>query len=326
MLFGTISLTASPAFAGGTNIPPGKIKSEEVIHSMPLVPTVQHAGKGARSSRPNTRNLQYRGGSVERAQKIYLVFWGSQWSNDPNGEASYLQNFYNGLYGAQDTWSTSTVQYCQGASYGSTSCSSSASFISHPGSSPLAGVWFDNGAAAPSSPTQNNLAGEAVNAAGHFGNTSSASNTNVQYVVATAHGNNMNGFATQWCAWHSSASSNYGSIAYTNLPYIPDAGYSCGANFVNAGVAGALDGVSIVGGHEYVETVTDPFPNSGWLDRNGEENADKCIWISPGTSGGAANLTLSTGTFAVQSLWSNNFNGGNGGCAIYYASASNQHG
>jgi serine protease len=106
-------------------------------------------------------------------------------------------------------------------------------------------------------------------------------------------------------------------LAYTNLPYIPDAGASCGANFVNK-TGGSLDGVTIVEGHEYAETVTDPYPSSGWLDANGAENGDKCAWISSGKQGAAANITLTTGSFAVQSLWSNSFNSNAGGCVISY--------
>ena len=128
-------------------------------------------------------------------------------------------------------------------------------------------------------------------------------------------GISISGFGTQFCAWHSSTSSSYGTLAYTNLPYITDAGASCGQNFVNGGSAGLLDGVSIVGGHEYGETVSDPFPNSGWLDGSGRENGDKCAWISSG-QGASANITLPTGTFAVQSLWSNLANGDAGGCVI----------
>jgi serine protease len=74
-------------------------------------------------------------------------------------------------------------------------------------------------------------------------------------------------------------SSSSGNIAYTNLPYITDAGASCGANFNNLGPKA---GITILGGHEMAETITDQFPNGGWLDRNDEENADKCAWISSG--------------------------------------------
>jgi serine protease len=188
----------------------------------------------------------------------------------------------------------------------------------------LKGTWSDNGNPLPSTITQNALASEAAASAAHFGNTTAASNADAQYIISTPTGHSTSGFGTQFCAWHSSTSSSYGTLAYTNFPYQTDAGASCGQNFVNGGSAGLLDGVSIVGGHEYGETVSDPFPNSGWLDGSGRENGDKCAWISSG-QGASANITLPTGTFAVQSLWSNNFNSNAGGCVIYYASATNQH-
>jgi len=139
----------------------------------------------------------------------------------------------------------------------------------------------------------------------------------VQYVIATAHNNNASGFGTQYCAWHSSTSSTYGNIAYTNLPYITDAGGSCGANFVNGGTAGTTDGITIVEGHELAETITDQFPNGGWLDGSGEENGDKCAWISSG-QGASANVPMGNATFPVQSLWSNAFNNNSGGCVLSY--------
>ncbi len=269
-----------------------------------------HGGKPARpGSASSTTNLYYHGGNagtgVELTPKVYVVFWGSQWTNnDPSGEAAYLQGFLGGLYGAQDTWSTSTTQYCQNVPSGTINCASvpSAQLVTHPAATPLAGVWFDNGSSAPARPKQSQLASEAARAAAHFGNTTQAANANVQYVVATAHGNNASGFGVQYCAWHSWVSSAYGNIAFTNLPYITDAGASCGAGFVN-GNSGALDGVSIVAGHEYAETVTDQYPSKGWLDGSGAENGDKCAWISSG-QGAAGNISLATGSFAVQSLWS----------------------
>jgi serine protease len=102
-------------------------------------------------------------------------------------------------------------------------------------------------------------------------------------------------------------------LSYTDFPYIPDAGGSCGQNFVNSGSAGTLDGVSIVGGHEFAESETDPNPPTGWTDTIGAEDGDKCAWIQVGP-GAIANITISTGKFAVQSLWSNKANQGAGGC------------
>ncbi|HKC19343.1 MAG TPA: hypothetical protein VKE27_06885, partial [Candidatus Dormibacteraeota bacterium] len=102
-------------------------------------------------------------------------------------------------------------------------------------------------------------------------------------------------------AYHSSS----GNLAYSYMPYLPDAGASCGMNFVNSGSAGFFDGFSIVGGHEYAEAITDPQPNTGWLDSRSSEIGDKCAWLAPGTPGGATDLSTGGQSYAVQSLWSN---------------------
>jgi hypothetical protein len=121
-----------------------------------------------------------------------------------------------------------------------------------------------------------------------------------------------------YCGWHTNSVS--GGETFTNLPYTLDAGPNCGENFVNSGTAGLYDGFSIVGGHEYAETITDPQPDSGWFDANdnvsGGEIGDKCAWggelWGPLGSDPYGNVTLSTGSFAMQSLWSN----ANGACAM----------
>jgi serine protease len=255
-----------------------------------------------------TSNLSYHGGAVETGPKIYLVLWGSQWTNnDPSGESAILQSFYSGVGGS--SWLASVTQYCQGVASGTVFCSGSGQAAGNP-SGIFAGVWADNASSAPARPRQSQLAAEAVRAAAHFGNTTATQNASVQYVIATASGNNASGFGTQYCAWHSSTNSTAGKVAYTNLPYITDAGGSCGANFNGLD---AKAGITIVAGHEMGETITDQFPSTGWLDSGGEENGDKCAWISSG-QGAAANITLNGINYPVQSLWSNAFNGGAGGC------------
>jgi hypothetical protein len=276
--------------------------------------TFRARNAGPRNRGGGSPNLSYHGGTggvgVETAPKVYLVFWGSQWNNnDPSGEARLLQDFLNAVGGSG--WLNSVTQYCQGVSSGTMSCAGQGTAAGNPAGI-LAGVWSDSGSFAPSRPSQSQLAAEALNAAKHFGMTDNSTN---QYIIATAHGNSASGFGTQYCAWHSStgATSN-GNIAYTNLPYITDAGGSCGANFNGLG---ANAGITIVGGHELAETITDQYPSSGWLDSGGAENGDKCAWISSG-QGASANTSLSTGMFPVQSLWSNAFNNGAGGCVLSY--------
>ena len=274
-----------------------------------------NANPGAAAAKTN--NLTYHGGTggigVETAPKVYLVLWGSQWnSNDPSGEVAILQNFYTGVGGS--AWFNSVTQYCQGVKSGTITCSGAGQAAGNQVNM-FAGIWYDNAAAATAHPSQSQLAAEAVKAAKYFGNTTSASNTNAQYVIATAKGNSASGFGTQYCAYHSSTSSSYGNVAYTNLPYMTDAGASCGANFNGLG---ATAGITIVGGHEMAETVTDPFPSSGWVDSSGEEIGDKCAWIATGKAGASANTTLTTGVFPVQSLWSNAASSGAGGCVLSF--------
>jgi serine protease len=195
--------------------------------------------------------------------------------------------------------------------------------VAYPTGGALAGVWVDESTASPAAASGHQLGVEAVAAASHFGNTTAASNRNAQYVILSPHGTNPDNYQTQgFCAWHDwngdttltggAVSSSVGDVAFTNDPYVHDAGASCGQNFVNSN--GPLDGVSIVFGHEYAETITDQNPAGGYTDSSGEENADKCAWITPGTSGGSFDLSLSTGTFAVQTTWANDGNNNNGTC------------
>ncbi|WP_344660413.1 hypothetical protein [Catenulispora subtropica] len=217
-------------------------------------------------------NLINHGGPVENAPKVYVVYWG--WQSDPSGEQAYLNNFLSSVGGTQ--WLSTVNQYGGGSQSGL-----------------LAGTWSDS-ASVPSHPSDSAIQSEAAKAAGHFGAGTSA---NVEIVVATPTGHSTRGFGTQWCAYHGAVSSSP-NITYTDLPYMTDAGSSCGANSVRS----ALDGVSIVEGHELAETITDPLLNA-WYDSSGAEIGDKCAWINLST------ISTSKGTFAVQPLWSNSAGG-----------------
>lgn len=255
-----------------------KVHSHGRFGKVPL-----HHGRSA--SLQQGGNLIYNGGPVTQAPTVYLDFWGSQWDSDSNGVESYLQSFMSGLGQPDDNWSPITSQYPDSSGQGP-------SF----GGSVLAGTWADNGAPAPQSASQSDLAAEAVTAAQHFG----VSGDNIQIVVLSPSGTNPDGFPnTGFCAWHDYTSSSSGNIPYTNMPYVLDAGSGCGADSVQ----GPLDGFSIVEGHEYAETLTDPEPASGWVDSSGAEIGDKCAWQN------LFAINLSTGTFAMQPLWSNNDNG-----------------
>src|SRR2546423_3361889 len=259
----------------------------------------------AHANRPNrSNNLSFRGGNpgvVKGADLVYLVAWGNGWSSDPSGEVALLTSFFNAVGGS--SWNNSVTQYCDGVSFGTVSCGTSGNHAANPSGSLLGGVWYDTTNAAPTHPSQGDLANEAIRAAANFKNTSASSGVNrtVQYVILTATGSNASGAGSSYCAWHSSTSSAYGTLAYTNFPYVTDYGASCGAGFNGLGPKA---GITIVEGHEFAETETDIYPNGGWLDSQGAENRDKCAWISSG-QGASASVSMNGASFPVQSLWSN---------------------
>ncbi len=217
-------------------------------------------------------NLINHGGPVQNAPVVYIDFWG--WGSDPSGEQSYLTNFLGSVGGSN--WLASVNQY--GAS----------------NNTRLGGTWSDS-TAVPSAPSDAQIQATAARAASHFG---TGGSVNVEIVVATPTGHSTPGFGTQWCAYHGAVSSNP-NITYTDLPYMSDAGASCGSGSVTGS---SLDGVSIVEGHELAETITDPLLNA-WYDAGGEENGDLCAWT------GLHTISTSGGTFAVQPLWSNSAGG-----------------
>ena len=321
-----------------------------------VVPTIARLKLMKRWARSHPMNasandLNYGGGIdgigvTTGSQKVYLVFYGSQWgtqstnsngdvtlSGDPSGLAPYLQEFMRGLGTGGELWSGVMTQYCDGVAVGAQTCpASNTQHVGYPTGGALAGVWVDESTASPQTASGHQLGVQAVNAAAHFGNTTAASNRLAQYVIISPTGTNPDNYQTQgFCAWHDyngdstlsggAVSSPYGDIAFTNLPYLPDAGASCGANFVNGN--GPLDGVSIVEGHEYAETSTDQNPPGGWTDSTGAENGDKCAWITPGTAGGSFDLSTGHGTFAVQTTWGNDGAGGAGACEASHAIVTN---
>jgi hypothetical protein len=226
--------------------------------------------------------LLYGGGPVQTAPKLYVVFWGSGWnssSGDPNGVMPVLKSFFAAIGGSK--WLNSVTQYTQ----------SGGTHVGNAGNI-LAGSYVDTTSSPLPVPLDSDIAAEAVKAAAHFGDYSASAS----YVVALPHNTIPIGFMAEYCAWHSSTAAAGGTIAYTNLPYMPDAGSSCGQGTVNT--PGTLDGVSIVAGHEQGETETDPQPSTGWVDASGSENGDKCAWTGLENNPNA-------GGFPTQPLWSN---------------------
>lgn len=342
-----VATAISPAAAAGALRPhPGHDHS----YRQGIVPTRGWLEANAKSDGTAAAPLplMYGGGTdgvgvTTAPERVYLVFWGSQWgkqstngagdivlSGDPKGIAARLESFFKGLGTGGENWSGVITQYCEGVAIDATTCPKGTYHVAYPSGGAFAGAWEDTSAAAPISAKAAQIAVEAEKAASHFGNRTPASNRDAQYFIVSPTGTDPDQYTTNgFCAWHDytgdatlGAPATNNPIAFTNFPYVPDAGTNCGANFVNAGAAGALDGVTIVAGHEYAETATDQFPRGGWLDPDGAEVGDKCAWIAPGTPGGSQDIHLTTGSFPVQSVWANDGFGG-GTCEIAHSTVHN---
>jgi serine protease len=349
-----LGAAATTGYAASSTAASGNASDPAYQHSYRhgLVPTLgAMAHAGAVTPFSQFSKMSYQDGTsplpgvTNGHEKVYLVFWGKQWgtqSTDSNGNvklsgdsvgmAGILQQFFKGLGVNNELWSGVMTQYCSGVAVGATSCPSSAAHVAYPTGGALSGVFVDESANAPSAASGKQLGTEANTAAAHFGNSTQSSNSFTQYVIVSPHGTNPDNYKTNgFCAWHDSTAdgtlsggspgTSHGNVAFTNLPYLTDVGASCGANFVNSGTAGTKDGITIVEGHEYAETITDMTFSSvgnpgGWLDPAGPfyETGDKCAWLTPGTTGGAFDLKLSTGSYAVQTTYANDGRGGAASC------------
>jgi hypothetical protein len=279
----------------------------------------------------SANNLVYHSGPVETVPAVYIVYWGTEWQTGfsiTHGSftytsaaiQNYLDTFFTTVGGSP--WAGVQTQYCQGIGVGF-SCTGQvgAQSIQNP-MSQLKATWVDP-SPVPATIVATGLASNAVSdpiqdeaakAAAHFGY-----DPNATYFVFTPPNHGATAYGSVYCAYHSETNRLTGTaVRYAFMPFVPEQGANCGANMVNAQDDafghGFLDGYSIVAGHEYAEAVTDPGNISGfqdgWNDVTSSENGDKCAWT------GLQNITIGGQTFAVQPMWSNEANGGQGACAV----------
>jgi hypothetical protein len=270
---------------------------------------------------------------VQHRTRVYLIFWGTEWKKGfTTGPApgytqktvmNYETQFFKYVGGSKFAGVQS--QYCDGIAASSVTCKGQkgAKFVTNPRNI-LHGVWVDHSPAPAEivtsglaeNVTHDPLATEALKAASHFQN----HNPDSLFMIFTPPGHAATAYGAAYCAYHSevtpSSGTGYG-IRYAFMPFTPEQGAGCGGNSVNHSDNkfgnGYLDSYTLAGGHEWAEAVTDPdaWPfQDGWNDYQTSENGDKCAYFA------TANIKLGGHKFAVQPMWSNEANGGNGGCAM----------
>lgn len=238
---------------------PGVAPGIQTNDSSSLQPHYLPIRGAARPSFREDSGIGYYGGSVLTKPKLYLIFWGWHAAGDPNAVKPLLLHYAKSIGGSG--YNNIYTQY-----YGPSGN------IKNPRNQ-YGAAWLDDTNAIPAHPTDKQVAAEALRFISQFGY-----DPNGAYVVATAHNHSTNGFGTTWCAYHSATTDGSRLVPYINLPYVPDAGGNCGANYISppSDESGANEGVSIVLGQEYGDAITDPQPGTGWDD--GGEIGGVCAW------------------------------------------------
>jgi hypothetical protein len=105
-----------------------------------------------------------------------------------------------------------------------------------------------------------------------------------------------------FCAWHAA-----GSISGTTVQvgYLPNTAGVAGCdpgNLFGSKVTEGTRSLADSTAHEFMESVTDPVPVTGWADKNGQEIGDKCNFVYDPT----APIELSNHSkWQIQEEWSN---------------------
>jgi len=208
-------------------------------------------------------HVLYHNGPVSVNPKVYLIFWGYKKYGDKYHVQKLLEQYTKAMGGS--AYINITTQYYELSG-------SNKVYITNP-SSQYGGSWNDESPISKS-PTDAQVAKEAIKGVQHFGYDADAS-----YIVATPHDHTSPGFGTHWCAYHNSTTYQGQAVAYSNIPYMPDAGTNCGENIISppSDEGATVEGATIMAGHEYAEMYTDLAPFSGWNGQVGEI-ADVCAW------------------------------------------------
>jgi hypothetical protein len=224
-------------------------------------------------------------GPVIVAPKFYLIFWDYKKYGDPHKLEPLLIEYTKVMGGSLHN--AIETQYYEKSGKTKT-------YITNPANQ-FGGSWNDE-APIPKTPTDPEVAAEALKGVAHFGY-----DPNGVYVVATPHKHSEADFGSVWCSYHSETYYEKKKLVpYANLPYMTDAsqsGAKCDANIIKppSDESGEDEGMTIFAGHEYGETITDPDAYTAWWGPQGEI-ADPCVGVD------IANDTFGKKSYTMQSM------------------------
>jgi serine protease len=264
-------------------------RSRPAIMSRGIAPREQDAVEHAPCAvRRNV--LTYHGGALVQNPDVFLLFWGSQWSNDAAHIAAK-----NSLIAMYQAIGTSDFA-CAWREYGVSA-------------EPLGNGTYSGSyviGAAPPNPLDDSMIQSQIVAEVAAGHAPPRTDDRI-YVVVPPSGvpvsaggeTGCGGSNFTFCGYHDSFE-RAGAFRYAVLPF-PCTVPGQGTCFVDP-AEDVSQAFQVVGSHELTETVTDPDNSpGGWFsDRTGDENADIC-------ASDACVDTITSGivSFAVNPAWSN---------------------
>jgi hypothetical protein len=236
----------------------------------------QRAQKGGGNSAPAP--LVYGGGKLLTSSTTYAIWWGPS-AGFPSDAQTGIQKLLGGFGGSH--YLAIANQYMPGQATAT---------------SRFAQSLIDQSAPPAHSPTVGTIVNEVASVLTSNGLTPDA---NAVYLVYTS-----NFPHAPFCAWHAA-----GTIGSTTVQvgYLPNAAGVAGcdpgnlfptANSYSEGTRSLADSTA----HEFMESVTDPVPVTGWADKSGQEIGDKCNFVYSQT----APIRLSNRSqWQIQEEWSN---------------------
>jgi len=243
-------------------------------------------GRGGAS----TGNMTYHNGAVQRAQKVYTIFWNPTATPFPSSYQATINQFVQDLNGSSyyaiaSQYSDTTGNIGTAVSYG--------------------GTWLDTTNAIPNNPPTTTDIFNEMNRAKTANGWTSDSNSLFQVFTPSGYGT-----TTDYCGYHVLNNPAYGLILYpsnhTSGTCFP------GGTYPNSNV---IDAAINTFAHEILEAVTDPL-GGGWyyLDYAGEI-ADLCNFTFGTRGSDGSNATLNGRKYLIQQEWSN----ASSGCVMSYA-------
>ncbi|CAI7843036.1 unnamed protein product [Closterium sp. NIES-54] len=98
------------------------------------------------------------------------------------------------------------------------------------------------------------------------------------YLLLTSKDVTVPGYCSEYCGWHTMDYMGANQVIYSFVGHHGQCADGCGGQTTSPNGNPAIDATVSTIAHEIAEAATDPDAANGWMDADGEENADKCSY------------------------------------------------